>query len=259
MTPSLNDDVYPRPLSTREREWIEWVLPANRAGYRGYREMIQSMKVLGEGRRGNGEIILGGEGVQPDLSAPLPAVFAYGAIETTFGTISITVREVADDQISVEIVGHRMEEIPPDVEESRRWTYSMWSPRESCPQCKRQVREVAMHTVIGRGGSLTLAICIHDKRLWVFDSVSEVNHLIPVTNFYNELMLHKNIRDPEIALQSKRFFEELSQYSDADLTYAFLTYNKIKTKVHLQGIVEPDRWEEPSFLKRLANVFRKES
>ena len=231
----------------------------DRVGYRTYRETIQSMKVLGQGRRGTGEIILGREGMNPDLDAPLPAVFAYGAIETNFGTISISLRELIDEQISVEIVNHRLEEVPLDFEESRRWTYSTWKPKHSCPQCGKHLREVAMHTVTGADEHLTLAICVHDKRLWVFDSASEVNRLIPVTNFYNELMLHKNIRDARIALDSKRLFDELPHYSDADLTYAFLTYNKIKTKVHLEGIVKPDRQEKASLLKTIYKVFRKES
>lgn len=259
MNNSGNNTAFPRPFSTRERQWIEWILPTHRAGYRLYSEAIQSMKVIGEGRRGIGEIILGREGASPDLDAPLPAVFAYGAIETNFGTISITLRAVFDEQISVEIVSHRMETVPTDFEESRRWTYSTWKPGEQCPQCGKLLREVAMHTITGADEHLTLAICGYDKRLWVFELISEINRLIPVTNFYNELMMHKNIRDPKIALNSKQFFEDIGRYSDADITYAFLTYNKIKTKVHVEGIVKPDRDVRSSFFTRMSKAFRKES
>ncbi len=234
----IHNGEYPRPLSVRERDWIEWILPADRPGYKSYRGIISTMMVIGEGRRGKGEIILGPEGDVPDFDEPLSPVFSYGAIETNSGTISITLREVLHDQVSVEIVSHRSDNIPEEFEELRRWTYSLWSPGRVCPQCKHNVREVIMHTVVTGSSLYVLALCTADRRLWVNDQSSGINRLIPSTNFYNELMLHKNIRDPKIALDAKRLFTECSSYSDEDLTYAFLTYNNIKTKVHIDGRLE---------------------
>lgn len=250
---------YPRQLTLREREWINWILPANRSGYRHYREMIEHMSVLGEGRRGNGEIILGTEGNAVDFSAPLAPVFAYGAIETNFEMISITVREQLNDQISVEIVSHRAQDVPEDFEESRRWSYSTWSPGQRCPQCGKSLREVSMHPATAQQIHFTLAICQLDKRIWVYDSTTQVNRLIPMTNFYNELMLHKNIRDPKIALNAKRLFEELSSYTDPDLTYAFLTYNKLRSKIHVAGTIEPDQQSRHSFGQTLRTMFKRPS
>jgi len=246
---------YPRSLTVREREWIEWILPVGRPAYNQYRDLIHSMLVIGQGRRGEGEMILGKRETQIDLESPLPAVFAYGAIETNFGTISITVREVQDDQISLEIVSHRADFVPEDFEEFRRWTYSTWSPGDHCPQCTKPVREVLMHTEAGE--HFVLALCTVDKRLWVYDETSKVNRLIPMTNYYNELMLHKNIRDPKVALDSKRLFSDLVQFSDEDLTYAFLTYNKIHTKVRMKGMLESDAKKRPSFIQRLSQLFNK--
>src|ERR1041385_402285 len=137
---------YPRPLTGREREWIEWILPADRPGYRKYRAMIETMTVIGEGRRGKGEIILGFKEDKPDFSEPLAPVAAYGTIETNLGAISITLRENVDNQISVEMVSHRMEEVPQEFEELRRWTHSTWEPGKPCPQCQQPVREIPMHT-----------------------------------------------------------------------------------------------------------------
>lgn len=242
-------------LSGREREWIAWILPEDRTGYRVYRRLIESMTVIGEGRRGKGELILGREGHEVDFSAPLAPVFAYGAIETNFGTISVTIRELMDDQISVEIVSHRSDAVPQEFEEARRWTYSTWNPGSVCPQCGSIVREISMHAMAGRHDHFILAICTNDRRLWVHDASDGVNRLIPATNFYNELMLHKNIRDPKIALDSKRLFTELVSYSDDDLTYAFLTYNKLRAKVHVEGIVEPDNKAPGGFMTKLKQIF----
>ena len=158
MTAATSRPTSPGSISRREREWIEWILPADRNGYRLYREKIASMSVIGEGRRGKGEIILGQSGQEVDFSAPLAPVFAYGAIETDFGTISVTIRELQDDQISVEIVSHRSDTVPPEFEEARRWTYSTWSPGDACPQCESSVREVPMHAVSAPQERFVLAI-----------------------------------------------------------------------------------------------------
>jgi hypothetical protein len=84
-----------------------------------------------------------------------------------------------------------------------------------------------------------LAVCVRDKRLWILDERDGVNHLIPVTNFHNALMLHKNIRDPKKALVPENFFSQLHEFSDADLTAAFVQYNKLRKKIDLGRIVVP--------------------
>lgn len=246
---------YPRSLTERERAWIEWILPHNRPGYTGYRRLIDSMVVIGTGRRGEGEVILGKASDSPDLSAPLPPVFAYGVIETDAGTISVTLREVLDDQISLEIVINRGDDIPATFRELRRWTYSEWNPGDACPQCGGSLREIPMHTSDPVHTRLVLAFCTHDRRMWVHDHEQQVNRLIPVTNFYNELMLQKNIRDPRIALEHKRLFTELSSYTDKELAQAFLTYNRLKTKVHIGGTVGADDRKSRGILDRVRHLF----
>ena len=253
MANSQRDSGYPRPLSVREKEWLDWILPQYRIGYKPYYDLVQGMSVIGEGRRGKGEIILGIPPSKPDFDDPLTPVFAYGTIETDKGKISITLREVTENQISVEIVSHASEVVPEEFMEIRRWTYSTWNPGEACPQCSHEVRAVPMHTV-AQHEHFVLAICFHGKRLWVHDSTTRVNRLIPVTNFYNELMLHKNIRDPKVAIDANLLFNRNSEYSDADLVYAFLTYNKIKTKVRIEGTIQPDKPEKRSFAQRIRKV-----
>ena len=247
------NSVYPRSLTAREKEWLAWILPSSRDGYREYRDVVERMVVLGEGRRGKGNVVLGHSGDVPDIESPLPPVFAYGAIETNLGVISITIRENVEDQIDVEIVSHRTEEIPETFEETRRWTYSAWNPGDVCPQCQKPVREVPMHSTQGK--HFVLAICPADKRLWVYSADNQVNRLIPVTNFYNELMLHKNIRDAKIALDSSRLFSDLLSFSDAELTYAFLTYNKFKTKVDVTGTLLSEKKEQATLGERLRRIF----
>src|ERR1700690_798280 len=95
---------YPRPLRPKELDLLETVLPVDRPGYRALRDRMESMTVLGEGRRGEGDLMLGIPPDAPDTVSPLPPVIAYGVVETTRDAFTISVREEAWAQINVEIV-----------------------------------------------------------------------------------------------------------------------------------------------------------
>jgi hypothetical protein len=224
--------VFPRPLRPKERDAITFVLPQESAGYNEYRKLIDGMTVLAEGRRGKGNFVLGKAGDKADITSPLASVIAYGVIETTRDTFTITVREFIGEQIDVEIVGGRGEEILDHYEEKRRWTYATWKPTQLSPATELPVREVSVND------TLTLAIAKQERRLWLHTGDKMMNLLMPITNFYNELMLHKNIRDPKIALKSQLFWDELEKYSDGDLRSAFVAYNKVKRKVELKEAVQ---------------------
>jgi hypothetical protein len=257
-TTQLNSNgEYPRPLTSRERAWIEWILPSDREGYLDFREKLTLLEVIGEGRRGKGEIVLGRTGQEPDFTYPLPPVFAYGMIETDSGGISITIRQILDDQVSIEIASHRSDEIPGQYVEQRRWTYSTWERGQSCPQCRESCREVSMRMEGSEVVTFVLAICSRDRRLWVHDGSSRVNRLIPVTNYYNELILHKGIRDPKIALDSKNLFKCLPDFTDADLIFAFQSYNKLKTKVQVEGSLQFEHPVNKASLKKIFHLFKK--
>lgn len=220
---------YPRKLSEREQELLFWLLPVHRPGYRDYRDLLEELVVIGEGRRGRGNLVLGRPGDIPDRDTPLAPVFAFGVAEGDEQNILVTIREEREGQVEVEIVGSRSDEMPVQFAEKRRWSYSYWSPGEAGPSSGRAVREVKMK---GKEGlALVLAISVQEKRLWIHDAKSQVNCLIPVTNYYNELMMLKGIRDPNLALDSLNLFSHLSEFSDEDLLRAFLSYNRLKKKV----------------------------
>lgn len=244
---------FPRELTPQERELLLWVLPPERCGYREYRERVNNWKVVAQGRRGEGNYILARADERVDTESPLPHIVAYGIVVAETGELSVSVREALGNQLEFEIVGVRGNVDPANVREIRRWSLSSWSPGMPCPQCGRAIRQVSM--VSATGQHFVLAICTGDQRVWLYDEQRGVNLPIPVSNFYNELMLHKNIRDPKIALDAKRLFLHLSEFSDTDLQRAFRSYNKIRTKVALEGeiVVEEKR---PSLLDRLLRFFR---
>ncbi len=224
---------YPRDLRPKERDLLESVLPAERPGYRRTRERIAAMTVLGQGRRGEGDLVLGMTGDTPDCASPLPPVIAYGMVETTRDAFTITVREEAAAQINVEIVSRRGEEIPDHFEEKRRWTYSTREPGSPSPATGTPVRQVALDEV------LTLALAPAEERIWVHDAGSGMVHLIPITNFYNELMRIRQVRDPAIALHSRLFWVQFGTQTDAELRAAFTAYNRLKHRVDIRPAPAP--------------------
>lgn len=227
--------MYPRDVTRLELSLLELLLPEDSPGYRPYRDFLSEAVVIGEGRRGEGEIILGRRGESPDFGSPLGPVFSYGVAETPGDLITITVREMTDRQVSVEIVGRETDAVPEGIFLGRKWTYATWKPGNPCPQCSGAVREVPVGGGDAPGGFHTLAVCVADRRVWVFDADREICRPIPLTNYYNELMLLKNIRDPETALDGNRLFEQLGRYSDGELGGAFAAYNRLMTKI--PGIV----------------------
>lgn len=221
--------VYPRELRPKEQDALESVLPVDRPAYREYRQFISRMVVIGEGRRGTGNLVLGFKDDTPDNISPLAPIIAYGAIETTADLYTITIREYIGNQIDCEIVSSHETGLPDHYEEKRRWSYSTWLPGRPSPATGEEMREVRISS------GLILGIARHEKRLLLHDSTSGINHLIPITNFYNELMMHKQIRDPKIALQSTLFFTDLPSFSDDDLRSAFIAYNRLKPRVSIAG------------------------
>jgi len=217
------NNTYPRRLSEKEWSLLEWILPDDRSGYQKYRTLLKSLQVIGQGRWGKGDIILGKPGDKPELTGPMERVYANGVMETDAGKLTISVHEYVAGQLEVQITNLHDEEIPDDITIHKKATYSTWMPGFSCPFCSNPVREI---TVNSDTPVAVLAICTNDKVIWIYDESDGVNHPIPATNFYNELMLYKKIKDPAVALHSKNLFSMLDNHKDEELREAFIRYNK---------------------------------
>ncbi|MBL0174397.1 MAG: hypothetical protein IPP94_03865 [Ignavibacteria bacterium] len=64
-----------------------------------------------------------------------------------------------------------------------------------------------------------------DEKLWLHDPATGVNHLIPHTGFYNELMRAARIRDAQRVFAPKLLFTEHARYGDAEILTAFARYS----------------------------------
>src|SRR5512137_1211634 len=92
-----SEEIFPRDLSTLERELLLWILPADRPGYAVYRGLVEAWKVAATGRRGEGNFILAKAGTVVDNESPLPQLLAYGAVEFETGDVTVSLRERVDD------------------------------------------------------------------------------------------------------------------------------------------------------------------
>jgi hypothetical protein len=225
---------YPRKLGEFEKELLFYLLPEDRKGYAEYRAKIQSMIVIGEGRFGDGNLVLGFEGDIPDLSAEggyasLP-VFACGQVTYDNCKLQLSIHEFFDNKIETSIDNLSGETIPKVHSELGRWSYSYWKPGGKSPFPNDKLREI---NVTESKGEIVLAISIFNHSAWLYESVSGVNHIIPVTNFINELLRGNRSINRSKGIDMNYIFSNLGMFSDSDFRRALVQYNKQWRKVDL--------------------------
>ena len=223
-----NPEHFPRDLSSEEKELLFSALPEDKIGYKLYRDKIERMVVLGHGRFGGGNFILGSLDSDMDLESSPTPIFAISKIVFEDHEIYVTIHHENDDQIEIDIQNIEMAPQLGSLKEKYRWTYSNWVPGKKAPFDNSDVREI--HLILK---SLVLVIAAEHRKIWVYNAKDEVNYLIPVTNFYNELMLLMEERDPEVALNPNRLFTSLSSFDDEKLGQAFLLYNKYWNRIEV--------------------------
>jgi len=224
----FHSDSFPRNLSPQEQEILFSILPVNKTGYNNYRDRIEKLVVIGNGRFGEYNFILGTKDDKPDLTLPSSPVFAIGGIEYAGAERYITIHEEEENKIefdiSLSIKGkyYNCEKI------LSRYSYSEWIPGMNDPKDGNKIREV-----IVKDKNLILAISPSQKKIWIYEEEAGINHIIPVTNFYNEAVHVLHIQEAKTALNSNLLFENNTLFTDETLRQAFLNYNKIRKKINL--------------------------
>lgn len=194
------------------------ILPENKPGYNLYRNKIDRMMVLGEGNSGVGSYILGENEPEPDFSFLSSPVFSLGIFHSDKGEFDLLIHEETENKIEVWFG----QDVNENFDESYNLkSYSSWIPGDRSPFSDSKVREIAI-----RPEEFILAVVPEEKKIWLYESSSGVNHLIPLSNYYNSLMLIRNERNAEKALNPNLFFNNLGIYNDQELKKAFEQYNK---------------------------------
>ena len=210
-----------------------YVLPDNGPVYRSYREKVESMLVIGEGRFGEGNFVLGNKGDEPDLSYPSLPMFACGQIVYEGGTIQISVHEFFDNKIEFSINNIAGEPVPDASKEIRRWSYSYWKPGRSSPFDNDKLREVE---IFDTKGELVLALSSANHTIWLYEKSSGVNWIIPVTNFLNELLRGRTNINRSKGVDIGYVFSNLQLFKDDDFRKALVQYNKHWRRVDLSRL-----------------------
>lgn len=222
--------MYPRKLTDRELDWLYYLLPEDVPGYNDYRNKIFTMSVIGEGRFGEGNYFLGHEGDTPDLSYASLPMFACGQIECEQCLIQISIHEIYDNKIEFSINNILGETIPEDLHEIKRWSYSYWKPGSLSPFENDELREI---NLTSNKNELVLALSKMKQSIWLHESHMGINHIIPVTNFINELLLVKKTIVKSDGINMANVFSNLASFTDDDFHKAFLKYNKDWKKVRM--------------------------
>jgi|SRR5690554_21438 len=247
-----NGRTFPRNLTPIEKMLLFSLLPENKPGYKSYREKINSMFVIGAGRFGNGNFILGNENTKVDLSLPSAPVFASGINIYKEERFDIIIHEETDSEIEYDISS--LKEVnnyePDKLNEIKKWNYSEWNPGDKAPGDNSFVKEIEIIN-----SKYLLAIAPSHKKIWLHEYKSGVNYLIPVTNFYNELMRVCAVKDSKVALNPSSFFDTLNNFNDDELKMAFMSYNRYLKRVSIDETISLKPVKQKR--KNLLNIFRK--
>lgn len=242
----LKEKIFPRKLSKAEQSLLFSILPEEKSGYNEYRNMISSLYVIGEGRFGYGNLILGTINEIPDLSLSSSPVYALGTVISKSNRYEVIIHSSNEGMIEFQIDPFPIDE---EIDIKNVITYSYWSPGMNSPENNSGVLQYEI-----KKDEYLLAISPLSKKIWLHDYKTGVNHIIPVSNFFNELMRLKNIRDDYILKTPSKFFEEVEKYSDLDIKLAFLMYNKYLKRFNLAGVLE-NTLEEKVNRKRHLKLF----
>jgi len=209
-----------RKLTDREKFLIEAILPLNRKGYRDYRNLINKLFVVWEEIHKESESLLLSENQEKQLDF-VPPIFAIGIVLFDKIEYYVLIHEFFEEAILIEL-----QKLNTSAESFNKvkWTLSDWLPGKS----NSTVREI--HLIKNK---LVIAIDAKKKKIWCYEEKSGINRIIPVTNFYNEIMRVKKVKDTAITLNANRLFTNLSDFTDEEIGQGFLLYNKYLKKVEI--------------------------
>jgi len=139
-----NSETFPRELSSREKIWLFAALPESKPGYQQYRDIIDDLVVIGNGRFGDDNLILGEEGDTYDPDSPSTPIFAIANIEFEETKIYITIHEESERLVEVDIKSISGKIIPENLHQTKIWTYSTWTPGQKAPNDNADVHEIQL-------------------------------------------------------------------------------------------------------------------
>ncbi len=214
-------------INTFEKRWLFAILPENKPGYRSIRNKIENSFV-------SKRIVLSEEQSQvsyklilvpenntgknnPDTYATTP--ISVGIIKYENAEVYITVSSLEDDIFEIEI--SKDEKFSQYGKLLSIETYANWEPGTKAPFNNSKVREIDIVK-----NKYVLAVAPSLKRIWLYEYETGINYLIPLSNFFNELVRSKNIQSQEIVVNPNYLFTNLNKFKDEDFIRGLYFYNK---------------------------------
>lgn len=239
---------FPRKLSDAELNLLLLLLPEEKSGYARYRSLIREFFVIGEGRLGEGNYLLGNAHAEIDLEISSSPILTSGVVKTDKTTFEISINEIQDNKIEFSISPY------PDQNEIYRVenviTLSDWIPGKKSPDGNR----VKLYSIDGM--NYILAIVPAEHKIWLYEKSSGINYPIPVSNFYNELLRLKRETRNEVYKNPNKLFEDIESFTESEIILAFLLYSKYKRRFHLDHLIDKFL-TEPKKKKSLFSFFRR--
>jgi len=217
---------FPRLLTEIEKQVLFSLLPENKTGYKSYRDKISTKLVIGFARFAEGNLILGNKDSIIDLDNPSSPVFALGEIELKDNHVDVLIHEEEEEKIEFDISYQNDAVNLNSILKS--WSYSSWIPGMNAPNDDSAVREILIVK-----DKFILAIAPVHEKIWLHNIISGVNSIIPISNFYNSLMMNKNVRNSKTLSSPKSIFRNLSTFSDNDLSLSLFAYDKYFKRFNL--------------------------
>lgn len=239
---------FPRKLSDAELNLLLLLLPEEKSGYARYRSLIREFFVIGEGRFGEGNYLLGNANDEIDLEISSSPILTSGVVKTDKTTFEISINEIQDNKIEFSISPY------PDQNEIFRVekviTLSDWIPGKKSPDGNK----VKLYSIDGM--NYILAIVPAEHKIWLYEKSSGINYPIPVSNFYNELLRLKRETRNEVYKNPNKLFEDIELFTELEIILAFLLYSKYKRRFHLDHLIDKFL-TEPKKKKSLFSFFRR--
>lgn len=214
----MKEIIYPRKLTASERTILFSILPDGKTGYKNYRSLIDKFYLIGEGRFGNGNLILGELDKLSDPFISSSSVFALGNIFTADEDYYIVIHSIDEGAIEIQIDPYPVNN---EIVITKVVSYSDWVPGMKSPEKNSKVYQYLI-----KEKEYILAICPLSKKIWLHEYITGVNHIIPKSNFINELMQLQKVTKDKSLINPANFFENINKFSDNEIKLSFLLYNK---------------------------------
>lgn len=230
--------IYPRRLSEIELKYLRYILPDSVAVYNEYFTQLAALWVIGHGRFGHENLVIGEENTVNTHHSGLGSIFSAGVYIENGTRTELLLHSMVEGQAEFDIMNQ------PEAKGDAAYTLSLWRPGVKLPGSAEKVREIPLMR-----DKLLLACDREKRQFWIFEYETQFNRIIPATNLLNEIRFVAGLKGE---LKPKEIFTQLDTVSDEKIVKAFIKYNKLFNKIeHLQITPPAPQKQQTGFFDRI--------